>query len=168
VRGNHEQRLLDARAGSKSFAAGHEQLARELDDEDWAQIEALPLYLHLPEHELSIVHAGVVPSIAIEAQDPWVLLHMRSIDAAGAPSSKRAPPLWATRYAGPPHIAFGHDALTGLQLEACATGLDSGCVYGKELSALVLDDGATLPPPESRRDVIVSVPARRAYYRPAD
>jgi hypothetical protein len=168
VLGNHELRLLDARAGKKALPASHEALAAELDDEDWSQIEAMPTYLRLTEHGLAVVHAGVVPGIALERQDPWVLTHVRSIDPDGTPSSKLRPPLWATRYTGPPHVVFGHNALTGLQLQPWATGLDTACVYGKELSALVLDAGDQVPPPDERRDVIVSVPARGAYYRPGD
>jgi hypothetical protein len=36
-------------------------------------------------------------------------------------------------------------------------------VYGGKLTALVLDKGAQLPPPEHRADVLVFVAARRAY-----
>jgi hypothetical protein len=112
------------------------------------------------------VHAGLVPGIAIERQDPWVLTHIRSIDPDGSPSSKLRPPFWASLYTGPPHIVFGHNALTGLQLHSWATGLDTACVYGGALSALVLDAGAHVPPVAERESAIVSVPARRRYYSP--
>jgi len=166
--GNHEERLLEARKARRDgtplpkLGGSHRRLLDELDDGEWAQLEALPLKVDLESQALRIVHAGLVPGIPFEAQDPWLVTHIRSISDDGVPSKHWGPP-WGARYEGPPHIVFGHNARKHPQLHPHATGIDTACVYGGELTAFVLPHGAEIPPPAARRDVLVSVPARRAY-----
>ena len=168
VMGNHEARLLEilrARGRGENPAAPSSiaRLLDELDDRDFAEIEKFPLYRDAPEHDLRVLHAGVVPGTPIERQDPWVLMNLRSITPDGTPSKERDGVPWARLYTDGPHVVFGHDARGGLQLFPRATGLDTGCVYGGALSAMLLDSGCTPPPVADRRSVLVTVPARRAY-----
>lgn len=83
------------------------------------------------------------------------LLNVRTVrpanPASGAParaSAENDEPgalPWAALYRGEEgHVVFGHDARLGLQRWPFATGLDSGCVYGGNLSALIVPDGARL------------------------
>jgi hypothetical protein len=168
VRGNHEERLLAARTASlrgepwPKIGKVHAALARELDENEWQQLEALPLGLELEAHALRVVHAGVVPGRAWEEQDPWMVTHMRSLLEDGTPSDRWGTP-WGATYQGPPHIVFGHNAQRSPQLHAHATGIDTACVYGGALTALVLEAGEAVPPPEARAARLVSVPARAAY-----
>ena len=168
---NHEARLLQAR---RARVEGHKRprlappdyaLLHQLSEADWALLGELPLWWQLPEHDACIVHAGVIPDLPLAAQDPWTLTHIRSLDPAGQASERHDQEPWAARYRSGPHIIFGHNSRAGLQLQPRATGLDTGCVYGGRLSALVLAAGQHVPTdPEERRALVHSVPAARRYY----
>ncbi len=166
VRGNHEHRLLRCRAGDASPGDAQRATIAALTARHWAFIEALPLWIDLPEHGVRVVHAGVVPGVPIERQAPRALMYMRCLDAAGGPDERRGDSLWGARYRGAPHVVFGHNARSEPQIHRFATGLDTGAVYGGRLTALVLAAGAR-PPPPGERDVrhgaLVTVPARRRY-----
>jgi hypothetical protein len=85
--------------------------------------------------------------------------HLQSVQGGGwkalekpvAPREGMLP--WATQWpSDQPHVIFGHDALRGLQQHENATGLDTGCLYGRALTALNLPSGK-----------LVSVQARHQY-----
>ncbi len=156
VRGNHEQRLLDWYADPRvALGRIHQEVANALRPVDWTLFATSPLYVELPEHGLAVVHAGVAPGASLAHQQPHTLMTIRSVGER----------LWGETYAGPPHIVFGHNALPGLQLHPWATGLDTGCVYGGRLTALVLQHGQRIPRLVARRqELLVSQAARRVYY----
>lgn len=168
VRGNHEQKIIDWKEGNGRSTLGetHLEVAIAMRDVDWTLVETSPLWVDLPEHGARIVHAGLVPGVAIEEQDPAVLLHVRVVEPKGKGTGGKV--LWGAAYDGPPHVVFGHNALEGLQIHPWATGLDSGCVYGRALTAMVLDRGEPIPAnANERRKKLVTQPAARVYYDPA-
>lgn len=166
--GNHEQKLIEAHrarvSGGKPprLGASHQAIVNELTPEDWLLLESLPLFVEVPEHGVVMAHAGIDPSLPLSQQDPWVVTHVRSIDAEGKPSEKWGT-MWAQNYQGPPHIVFGHNAKKTPQLHPHATGLDTGCVYGGRLTGMLLPEGTEPPPVADRTDCLVSVPARAEY-----
>lgn len=183
VRGNHEQKLLDWRKARTAWVRGeaaakppigrmHRDLARSLRPVDWTLLETSPLFFDLPEHGARVVHAGLVPGLAFEAQSPQTLMRIRTVRlearAVRGKRGKTSNVLWGACYAGPPQVVFGHNAAPGLQLHAWATGLDTGCVYGGRLTAMVLAYGQKVPRGiHARRGVLVSEPAQRVWFSPA-
>lgn len=165
VLGNHDAHVLRARAyrngelaaGEKPPSPEHAAVVDALSLDDFAYLEHLPLYLNLgPETEGApdtlAVHAGLVPGIPLAAQRPSDLMNLRSIREDGTPTKKLDGRPWGSVWQGPERVVYGHDAVRGLQLYPFATGLDTGCVYGRKLTGLIL--------PERR---LVSVDAHRAY-----
>jgi hypothetical protein len=160
VMGNHDAYSLDVwrRRQQGELRRPRRWLLDTLEESDWAFLESLPLFLRLgPEREgapeVAVVHAGAVPGVPLERQERENLLNLRSMVDGTAPTGRllmRWP--WAAAWRGPEHIVFGHDAVRGPQQYPMATGLDSGCVYGRELTALELP---------ARR--FHKVPARRRY-----
>jgi hypothetical protein len=161
VLGNHEAHLLRWHreglvSGGKPLKPGHVRIAAAMQALDWAQLEAMPLWLELPEQGVLVVHGGLLPGVALEAQSRDDLLNLRSITPEGLGSKRFDDGVpWAGLWPGPSHVVFGHDARRGLQRHPHATGIDTGCVYGRGLTALVL--------PEKR---LVTVPSRRQWVDP--
>lgn len=169
VRGNHEHKLLgyvDGAQGEERVRLGpsHIALTKQLTGEDWELLRRMPLWHDLPEHGVRIVHAGVLPGVPVEETDASVLTTIRAITPHGKPTSTRGGDAWGRWYQGPPHVVFGHNALMHAQLHGWATGIDLGCVYGGFLAALVLEQGQAVPDMDRRQEVLITVPARQAYY----
>jgi hypothetical protein len=189
VRGNHEQKLLAWRAARRAWLEEpfspaidrferralkkeaeplgriHREIARALRPVDWTILQASALWLDLPEHVARVVHAGIDPTVPFAAQDRKHLLGIRVVPANQKTRRFGRTVLWGVRYQGPPHIVFGHNAPAGLQLHPWATGLDTGCVYGGRLTAMVLSEGEKIPRSyAARQRLLVSEPARRIYF----
>jgi predicted phosphodiesterase len=157
VRGNHDHAVLRWRDATTDLvperATHHYQVARQLDADAWRLLASFPLFVRLPEQEVIVVHGGLVPGVALEDQEPELLMNMRTLRSNGTGSRRSDDgPLWGSRWPGPELVIFGHHAMAGLQRHPKAIGLDTGCVYGGRLSAYAL--------PEDR---LFSVPSRSVY-----
>ena len=154
VLGNHDDHALKARAGDPAAKGPALEVANSLTIADVYWLAALPLWLRLDvaRKPYVVIHGGMVAGVPVEKQTREHLLAMRSIAADGRPSKRIEGVPWGALWTGPEHAVFGHDAVRGLQQHTFATGLDTGCVYGHQLTGLLV--------PAHR---LVSVPARRAY-----
>jgi hypothetical protein len=162
VRGNHDEHCLrwwrakTADEPLPPLKPAHQTVVDALGDAEWQWLSALPLWLELRDPDALVVHAGLLPNVPLQEQEPYDLMNMRSIldDGSASRSYEDGTP-WASLWPGPRLVVFGHDAVRGVQMHPHAIGLDSGCVYGGWLTGLWLPE----------RD-LVSVPARAAYSSP--
>lgn len=156
VRGNHEQHLLAGAALPPERRTPRHALYLDslgVDRDLWLErIAAWPLVIEEPD--LLIVHAGLEPGVADPARmNPRVLQTIRTWDGRGAELDRQGvDPPWFECVEPPKTVVFGHWAERGLVDRPRFKGLDTGCVYGRELTAWC---------PEEKRFHHIS--ARRAY-----
>lgn len=144
------------------------ELANVMPHECITYLRQLPHIIRIPQHNAVIVHAGINVALPLHAQDVFDVMHIRTLlegrDGVlrGSHHGSKGQ-LWAELYEGPEQIIFGHDAKTGLRQYRHAIGIDSGCVYGKSLTAVVFTSN------KPGKGVLVQVPSQfnaSARYRP--
>ncbi|NCN26756.1 hypothetical protein GW915_04205 [bacterium] len=81
-----------------------------------------------------VVHAGINPLKGFKNTSKDEMSRIRTLSIG----EKKVP--WHERYAGKRPIIYGHWATQGLKLKSNSIGLDSGCVYGGQLSAYILPE----------------------------
>jgi diadenosine tetraphosphatase ApaH/serine/threonine PP2A family protein phosphatase len=161
ILGNHEENHVAQRRRSLDrLKPDHAETRRVLDEADLDWFATLPLFVRIPESNAVVVHAGVLPGVAIEAQLPHTLLHAQCVRPPEPKSfwPSKAPEthtFWTNHWKGPERVIFGHTVLDRPLVSEWAVGIDTGCVHGGELTALVLPEWE-----------LVSVPARQSYWGP--
>jgi serine/threonine protein phosphatase 1 len=139
VRGNNEQKFLD----------GEEPAARLGGDLD--PLASMPAAVSVGD--ALVVHAGVDPRRPFGDHSLDDLLETRAIP----PENGYDGPFWFELHEGPPRVFFGHTVLSSPVDRDWAVGLDTGCVYGGDLTAY-----------DCRTREFVSVPARETYKQRED
>lgn len=139
VRGNHDEISLQEQ--SKEETQPKFQWTTRLTKKSLDWLHELPYIIHIPSRNIVIVHAGLLPDVSIEDQVPDVCLHMRCVRRNGSwewikKFDDKEYKLWGEAWPGPEHVYFGHDARRFFQEHKYATGLDTACVYGMELTGI--------------------------------
>eukprot|EP01039_Chlorochromonas_danica_P000718 gene720-780_t len=170
IRGNHDDYVLKYALGLvPQRTPDHLAYLSLLTREDIEWLKELPYSIFIPTWKKLFVHAGLVPGHSLHEQSFDDLVTLRNLLADSetgcwlATSKGKTGSAWAKVWDG--HIDgmegvtvyFGHDAKRGLQKESFAVGLDTGCAYGKKLTAIIL-------PTEE----LIEVPARAVYQAIVD
>jgi len=160
VMGNHDHHMLKYALNKEEELPPYLDYVDKLSDDDIDWLKDLPYSISLPDFDTLIVHAGIVPDKTLWEQDLHQMITMRNIihhedgTMEGVSDVERGVP-WVNLYQGQTKIVFGHDARRGLQKFDNVIGLDTGCCYGRQLSAVIL------PSME-----VVQVDARKVYSQP--
>ncbi|KAG2186109.1 hypothetical protein INT43_002547, partial [Umbelopsis isabellina] len=166
VRGNHDDKVIRFRTYMNSkggtlpthglmdegsvpdplkFGNHHAAIATNMTDSDYDYLQSCPLILDLQPFNAYVVHGGLDPTVKINDQDPYSVLNVRDINTNGIliASDKIGDP-WSNEWnaaqtnGSAKNIYYGHAAGRGLNLQQYTFGVDTGCVHGKQLTAIEL------------------------------
>ena len=151
VIGNHDLALRRRWNGEKfklkaSQKPTHKELKKE-KEHYVSYLNSLPFMIDLGTH--LVVHAGLRPGVALHSQTTEDLTELRSL---GPNREARHGTPWYDEYDGEKIVLFGHWPAEEPRRGKKAIGLDTGCVYGNELTAYIVETGQ-----------FETVPARRRY-----
>lgn len=116
-----------------------------MTDSDYDYLQSCPLIIDLQPFNAYVVHGGLDPTVNINDQDAYSVLNVRDIDSDGIliASDKQGDP-WSNEWnaaqtnASAKYVYYGHAAGRGLNLQQYTYGVDTGCVHGRQLTALEL------------------------------
>jgi bis(5'-nucleosyl)-tetraphosphatase (symmetrical) len=186
--GNHEEKHVRYAKREKEFretgkknqmSARGDFLAvhHSLTEQDFEWLGSLPLVVQINKYWVG-VHAGFEPFKSMEQQNPKALLRVRFVDEKtgvfkGLDPNFQQPAgtkYWSEMWDGPESILYGHcvraldfPTLDGNNNGACCLALDTGCVFGGNLTAAVIEDDVPLD--GQCRLTTVQVKSRQVYAK---
>ncbi|KAB8074341.1 Metallo-dependent phosphatase-like protein [Aspergillus leporis] len=182
VRGNHEDRVLSLRHNMitadtladdskdddnlhRGLYTKERKLARQMSEEQAGWLDTCPVVLNVGQikdmGQVVVVHAGLIPGVDLERQDPYGVMNMLTVDLeTHVPSSSRKGTKWTklfnkhqsllsaslhSTFENPESmlttVIYGHDSKSSLSLKTYTKGIDTGCVKGGKLTALIVGNG---------------------------
>jgi bis(5'-nucleosyl)-tetraphosphatase (symmetrical) len=136
----------------------------KISEENWEWINSWPVYINI-NNTFTAVHAGAMPDAPIEKQVPNELMRLRYVrcitdpvhgyatyrmaglkETGERPDAKEGESIvhWTSLWQGPRSIIYGHYvwdevSITSSYTGARTFGIDTGCVHGGHLTALVIN-----------------------------
>lgn len=175
VRGNHEDKYLGFRLRQKQlretgrenhmmFGPEKRKIYDQLNEEDWAYLEAMPLWVNLGD-DLIAVHAGFEPGLTMKEQRPDKVVRVMYVgdDGKMATGKGHEKPAGSRRWSecfGRFDVVYGHAVYSLSEVTRdfigpyTHRGIDTGCFAGGRLTAFVRGDTRTW---------IVQVQAKQVY-----
>ena len=168
IMGNHEYKHIRKYWGRNvKLDEDQQKVYPKLKKEDFEFIESMPFFLKL--NHLTILHAGITNWIRLNNPPlnlMTLLLFLRDVDENNKflPLNHNNPNAryWADVYDGHEgFVVYGHNPFKEVKKNKFSIGIDTGCVYGNKLTALIIKD--TLKPFNYE---IIQVKAKKQYAKP--
>ena len=180
VLGNHEYKYLRYKKYDEKFQETGKKNPMSFDDEklkiyenlsfeDFDYIKQAPFFIKIDN--LTVLHAGITNKIELDnasKKELESITRIRELDAnqktLALGQSAFGSRFWSEWYDGKEGIiVYGHEVFNKVKIDKYSFGIDTGCVYGKKLSALIIYD--TKEPMLSYDIVQVSALKEYASYR---
>lgn len=153
--GNHEWSIREQYLGNIGMRPSFREMKKEFGKKFkpfTKDICCWPSYIN--RRNFLAVHAGLRPDLPPSQTDDFDLVSIRTWDGKGKNLQSAENPAWFKFYKDPKLVVFGHWASLGGIDKKRIKGIDTGCVYGGKLTALILPDYE-----------YVSVPANKVYCK---
>jgi serine/threonine protein phosphatase 1 len=159
ILGNHEYRLLKYyhTQNSRQLRPYEISTIESMDGDDWKYLNSMVLWLEQPMEERVFVHGGFIPGIPWHTQPAKVVTQIQMIDKNGILRKRSEPKggkFWANLWKQNPFVVYGHTPRKKIYRTPNSLGIDTGCVWGGHLTALILPDNE-----------IVQIKAKKSYIR---
>lgn len=158
--GNHELRLLNYRkTDDPTHLKPYDHATLDaLDRPSWDYLNRMRLTYEDRQHGVVLVHGGFLPHVPWRSQPARIVTRIQVVDSQGEARKRseapRAKP-WADLWRGPPFVLYGHTPRPEVVRTKWTMGIDTACVLGGCLTAVVLPGFE-----------VVQVKARKQYYHP--
>jgi len=157
ILGNHEYKYIRYKKHYDTFIKTGKKIPMKLDndklkifnnisEDEWTYLLSLPFYMKIDN--LTLVHAGITNKIVLdsaEKRDLEKILWIRTLDknqktlslSDDNPTAK----FWSEYYDGNQGIiVYGHQPFDNIKIDKYSIGIDTGCVFGNKLSAIIIND----------------------------
>ena len=153
VLGNHEDKLLrylehenSNKKNPITLDSDEKNIIENLDSKDIEYLKDMPLFLKF--NDITVLHGGLQNHYDLgnlTKKEKSKLLRIRYLDSNGDfvayGKENETSTFWADIYDGNQgFVVYGHQWFKQVKQNKFALGIDTGCVYGNKLSAIIFQD----------------------------
>lgn len=162
IMGNHEEKTIRAykhnkiekETGKKNpikhLTSDDLEMLNHMTEDDLNWMKRLPKFLKIKNNLL--IHAGLLPNLAVEKQPENILLRLRWLNnnnkMLSCTEDKKQPPdsqWWFEKYSGNERVFYGHMVWwDNPRIENNTYGLDTGCCFGGKLTCAYIKDNDSI------------------------